>query len=642
MNQFDWERMQENVVITHVARITNSSWFATESEYTLKIGNRITGTYTDTKSIDGNFETFKESLTTFKHEYAFKSSDIRVSTTSGTPVDDAEAVLNITLDTDSQIFIIYNAGNKGGSAEDTAGKGCAINVDGEDKAFSWQSSYAANSANSVTVVWATSLPAGFHIVQGRFFANRPGYTVGIDTRQIVAYWFPTVVAEYIRSTVSTTTTSNTPVDDTEAVMNITLDEDSVAFILYNAGNKLGSDEPQEGKGITLNIDSSDIASKEWQSGYGFRDANSVTIAYATLLAAGSHTIKGRFFSNSGQTTTIDERQLITFCFPTETIAYGFKESTTSFSTASGSPINDSEATLMKTLAKSSDSLIIYVGGNPNGAIECREGKGILVTVDSADKSNSSSSQGPQARDYPDSAMSLWNEQLTAGLHTIQGKLFSNDPSSSFPTVTISHRQLLILAFPIQTANYRLSLNGAFKLDLSTYPLDHIQTVEIQLKYQANDTSENWYLKAYNWTATAYSDSGFNSTIGSTPSSGWDAYAVNLTDRWRSYVSDSGIMYVGFQENQADSNQTTVNIDFLAVRVAVDGAKFSFQNKGSLTCHLVSLWVNNSTHHQRYKINLFVNSGENSKYTRADINLLTKKFIVKVVTERGNIAVFSNY
>jgi len=640
MNQLDWQKMNEDITITDVTKVTNSSWFVAQSEYTANLGSRTSGTYPDTQIDDGSFETFREGLTTFEYGYAFKSSDTRVSTTSGTPINDSEAVLNISLDTDSHIFIIYNAGNKDNSAEDQGGKGCAINVDGEDKAFSWQSPYAVDNPNSVTVVWAAFLSAGSHTIQGRLFANRPGYTVGIDTRQIVAYWFPTVVAKYVRSTVSVTTTSTTPVDDTEAVLNATSDEDSVVLIFYNAGNQRGSAEPLEGKGITINIDGSDIATKEWQSPYSNQDANSATVVYATLLTAGSHTVKGRFFSISGQTTTIDERQLIAFCFPTDSVTYGFEESTTSVSTASGSPVDDTEAILNTTPTASSDSLIIYTGGNLYGVAECRQGKGILVSVDGTDKSNSSSWQAPHALNYADSVTSLWSEQLAAGSHTIQGRFFSNNPGSVTPTVTISHRQLLILAFSTSAANYRLDLNGAFTVDLSTYPLDYIETVEVQMRYMAGDAGEKWVLKAYNWTSSMYSDSGFNSTAGHTPTTGWDYYAVNLTDQWSSYLQDNGTVYVKVVDEGTDSARTIIDIDFLGIRVKIDGTRFTFKNEGSVTLHMVSLWIINSTLHQHYDMDVVVNSAETYSHIRADISLASGSYTVKVVTERGNKAVYS--
>jgi hypothetical protein len=189
-------------------------------------------------------------------------------------------------------------------------------------------------------------------------------------------------------------------------------------------------------------------------------------------------------------------------------------------------------------------------------------------------------------------------------------------------------------------NYTFDMNGTFTLDLSTYPLDDIQTVEIQLKYRANDTGENWYLKAYNWTTTAYSDSGFNNTSGHSPSSGWDTYAVNLTDKWRSYVSDSGTMYVKLQDNQGDVNQTKIDVDFLGVKVKIDGTRFTFKNEGSVTLHMVSLWIINSTLHQHYDMNIIVNSAETYSYIRADISLASGSYTVKVVTERGNKAIYT--
>jgi hypothetical protein len=409
---------------------------------------------------------------------AFKASNVRVSTTSGTPVDDSEAILYVTLARDSNIFIIYNAGNKLGSTEDYRGKGCAINVNSVDVAFSWQSPYGSNHANSVTVVYAASLTAGSHTIKGRFFANSAGATVGIDTRQIVVFWFPNVVASYVRSTTPSTTTSDTPVDDPQATLTFTLSSDSVALIMYNAGNRHGSTEPTSGKGITINVDGTDTATRQWQSPYSGSCANSATIVYVSSLGSGSHTVKGRFFSGikaPPSTTTIDERQLIVFCFPSNLVSYGFQQSTTSVSTTSGTPVDDSEAVLSLTLTKGSDSLVMYVGGNPNGAVEDPYGKGVQLQIDSADKSNSTSWQSPYSGNYADSATSLWYEQLTAGSHTVKGRFFANDPGYA---VTISHRQLLILAFP-KPANYDYVLKSvnlvtdAWKIRLRAYDQSNI-------------------------------------------------------------------------------------------------------------------------------------------------------------------------
>ncbi len=402
---------------------------------------------------------------------AFKSSNVRVSTSSGSPVDDSEAVLSVTLAMDSSVFIIYNAGNRRGSTEDYRGKGCAINVDGVDVAFSWQSPYSSNYANSVTVVYATTLTAGSHVIKGRFFANSAGATVGVDTRQIAAFWFPNIVAYYVRSTTASTTTSGTPVDDPHAVLTFTLSSDSVAFMVYNAGNRHGSTEPLRGKGVTINVDGADIAIRQWQSPHSSNYANSVTIVYACSLGAGPHTVKGRFFSNAaGSTTTIDERQLTVFCFPANLITYGFVQSTTSISTTSGTPVDDAQAVLSATLTRDSDVLMMYVGGIPHGATEDYRGKGVQLQIDGVDRSNSTSWQSPYGSNYADSATALWCEQLTAGSHTVKGRFFANIAGY---TVTISHRQLVALIFS-KPANYNYVLKtvnqvaDAWKIRLRAY------------------------------------------------------------------------------------------------------------------------------------------------------------------------------
>ncbi|MCW4052397.1 MAG: hypothetical protein NWE78_04200 [Candidatus Bathyarchaeota archaeon] len=640
MNQLDWERIQEDLNIVSADPISHSSWSTATQEYIPHIGTREFGTYLDTQSVNDTFETFTEGLATFSYNHTFKASNVRVSTTSGTPVNDLEARLTIALDRDSSVFIIYNAGNKASSTEDVAGKGCIINVDGEDKAISWQSPVAADSANSVTVVLAVYLPKGLHTIQGRFFANRPAYTVGIDTRQIVAYWFPEVVAKYVRSTVATSTTSSFPVNDEEAVISIDLEEDSVTLIMYNVGNKLGSDEPQEGKGVTINIDGSDISAKQMQAGYGFKDANSVTIVHTSILTAGSHSIRGRFFSNSGQKTTIDERQFIVFSFPRDFVTFQFKESTNSVSTSSGTPANDSEALLSATLTTPVDNLIVYIGSNQHGASECKEGKEILISVDGTDELNSSSWQSPQARDYANSVTSLWDEQLMTGTHSIQGKFASNNPTSSSPTVTISNHQLLILSFPSLTSKFKLEIRGLFNIDTTIHLLDRIQTVEIQLRHRTSGPGEKWYLRAYNWSSSGFQDQGFNVTEGHLSTTDWGCYNVNLTERWQNYININGTMIVKIVDETGDVNQTSIDIDFLAIRAIIDETEFIFSNKGPTTMHLVSLWVNNQTHHQRYDIDLFLNSAETLSHITCSIILPPKPYTVKVVTNRGNMAVYS--
>ena len=186
----------------------------------------------------------------------------------------------------------------------------------------------------------------------------------------------------------------------------------------------------------------------------------------------------------------------------------------------------------------------------------------------------------------------------------------------------------------------LNANGTFSIDNSDFPLAYINSVEIQLRYMVDDTGERWFLKAYNWTSRVFSDNGFNSTSGHAPSSSWNAYAVNLTDMWRSYISPEGKIIIRISDQQPDPTRTNIDVDFLAVKAIVDGAVFTFQNQGSRTAHIVSIWVNDAAVHRRYETDLFVSSGETYSYARPDIQLPNEQYTARIISERGNVAVYA--
>ena len=103
---------------------------------------------------------------------------------------------------------------------------------------------------------------------------------------------------------------------------------------------------------------------------------------------------------------------------------------------------------------------------------------------------------------------------------------------------------------------------------------------------------------------------------------------------------SNIVLWNYEMNQLDWEKMKENVSITNVQNAAYGSQYTFKNEGGLTVHLVSLWINNSTLHQRYNINVFVNSAETKTYLREDIPLPTGSYTVKVVTERGNMAVYS--
>jgi hypothetical protein len=196
-------------------------------------------------------------------------------------------------------------------------------------------------------------------------------------------------------------------------------------------------------------------------------------------------------------------------------------------------------------------------------------------------------------------------------------------------------------FKVTTSDvYRLDMNSDFALDLSTYPLNNIHGIEIYVRYNVSDDAEKWFLEAYNWTISDFNAVGFNDTGGNQPVlDAWNDYAINITEDWMDYVSSNGTLLIKFRDEGTGANQSIVKVDFLGARAVIDGTRFDVRNSGPFTTHIVAIWIVNSTDHQRYSTNLFINSGEDATYIRADIRLPESKFIAKVSTERGNISVF---
>jgi Na+-transporting NADH:ubiquinone oxidoreductase subunit NqrC len=97
----------------------------------------------------------------------------------------------------------------------------------------------------------------------------------------------------------------------------------------------------------------------------------------------------------------------------------------------------------------------------------------------------------------------------------------------------------------------------------------------------------------------------------------------------------------YQMNQVDLERAQETLTLANVtRLEPAGISLDIKNTGAISLHIVAVWVTNSTVHQRYDADVFLNAGESILYNRTDISVPQDAFLVKVVTERGNIAVFS--
>ncbi len=183
--------------------------------------------------------------------------------------------------------------------------------------------------------------------------------------------------------------------------------------------------------------------------------------------------------------------------------------------------------------------------------------------------------------------------------------------------------------------YRLEISNNFTVDLSMYQLDYVYGIEITIKYNVSEADENWTIGVYDW------DSGDFSSLSShlpTPNE-WNIYAINVSENWMRYIHENGTILIMFCDEGTSENQKFMQLDFIGVRVILNGIQLDVKNSGATTVHIVSLWVINATHHIRYDADFFINSGDSETYIRVDIAPPAGDFTVKIVTERGNIDTF---
>jgi len=578
MNQFDWERLHEDVTITDVSRVNGSSWSVAQSEYALNIGSRINGAYTDTQAIDDQSESFREGLNWWNTDYDYRR----------------------------QITIVNNAA----SALDAGYSIC------------------------VTMDTATLFSEG---------KMRPN---GRDLR--VVYWSGSTWSELDRDAIDVNSASTQVWFKTQASIEAS-SADSNYYVYY--GNPSSGSPPANKSNVYLWFDDFDRANKP--------DITTET-AYSVKTGGGTWEIEHDTLKNAGASG--DPNKLIITALGDVSTAVDMlvKIRVTSF--AGGDLSRMGLSCCMDTSPSRGSGYcgLFHDDSNSLDLLNDLRSWGTQGTYSwSLDtwyymrfRVVDPASRVGQVKVWQvgTNEPSTWTVDGSFGSGTARS--YGEVGFAGSRTTDITYFDDILIRFIADSepstsigseesqGNNRLDIDGTFVIDLSTYPLTSITNVEIHMRYRPSDTGEKWYLKAYNWTSSTYSDSGFNSTAGHTPTTGWNYYAVNLTNCWESYVNSNGTVYVKIVDEGADADQTTLDLDFLAIRVTLDGTMFTFENQGSSTSHLISLWVINSTNHQRYDIDVFINSGDVTSNLRGDISLPEKPFMIKVVTERGNVAVFS--
>jgi hypothetical protein len=585
MNEFDLERMHEDLKIIDVAHVNGSSpWFAAQNEFTVDAGSRTSGTYTDAQSIGGSYESFAESvvraggLDWWDTGYAYRRKVTIMN--NATSVLSMNYSLSVTMDTASLVSssklmpsgndlrVIYKSGNSWMELDREVE---SMNTSSTQIWFRTQASILPNGSDSNYYVYYGNPNAG----------NPPA------NKSNIYLWFdafnradkPDISTE---TAYQVKTGGGTWSIENDTLKNVGASGDPNKLIITALGNVAAAVDML----VKINVVS-----------FGGGDTSRMGLSCCMDGGAPSGSGYCGLFHNdrSGLDLLNDLRSWGT-------------HGTCSWS------LNTWYYMRFRVIDPSSrlGEAKVWPVGTPEPD---------TWTVSGSFGSGSS-------RSYGEVGFAGSRTSDTTYFDDIVIRYIANpEPSTS-------------LSAEESQFNNRLEIDGTLAIDISAYPLNRVQTVEMLMTYRSSDAGERLYLKAYNWTSSAFDDSGFNSTSGHLPTTGWDNYALNLTNQWNSYVNSNGTVYVKIFDEGTDANQTTIDIDFVAVRVTTDVVRFTFENKGSYTSHLVALWIDNSTLHQRYETSVYVNSGDTVSYSRADVNLPEKPYTVKVITERGNTAIYS--
>jgi hypothetical protein len=205
----------------------------------------------------------------------------------------------------------------------------------------------------------------------------------------------------------------------------------------------------------------------------------------------------------------------------------------------------------------------------------------------------------------DAAQDQWEIDVTM-LHVWYGE-YSSEIEFSGLSNTENWNQLnwmTNMAWTVDSVNVTVQL---YNFALDAYP-----------------TGGSGYL-AYTSNGTPNTDENKSQTVNLNPT-----YFRNATGFWKMKIT--GV--------KATDTQFDFKADWIEYEAEKDvGTFFTFKNTGSTTSFIVSLWVIDSTVHQRFDMNIFVNSGETVSLVNNEIFLPTDGCIVKITTKRGNAAIF---
>src|SRR5512136_2166382 len=240
----------------------------------------------------------------------------------------------------------------------------------------------------------------------------------------------------VTSATAVTTTSATLVDDTQASQTFSLTATQTVLVIYQANNLYSAAMEWHGLQNAINVDGGDVA-VSWDSPFNNNFIARNTVFWIGTLGSGSHTIKGRFASNtSGSTATLSERGLLIYILDGNAFRYLDRAATSNNTTTT---FIDDSATFTFTPPGTCKALILYNVANA-GATENSFGKKAAINVGGTDYSQA---EKPGAADScANSVFTLLAGSLPASSIKVTGRFAGNATG----TALINRRQLGVLMF----------------------------------------------------------------------------------------------------------------------------------------------------------------------------------------------------
>jgi hypothetical protein len=103
---------------------------------------------------------------------------------------------------------------------------------------------------------------------------------------------------------------------------------------------------------------------------------------------------------------------------------------------------------------------------------------------------------------------------------------------------------------------------------------------------------------------------------------------------------ANVVLWSYQMSQLDWERGQEKIEIVNVVLVSSGQiQVTIKNTGSALVHITALWISDSMTHQRVNLNAYIDLGETITYTSSFPLDISKSYVIKVVTEKGNMAAY---